>query len=314
MADRSAISWTDATFNPWMGCTKVGPGCDNCYALDLVEGRFGRAKWGPGQPRSRTSESNWRKVEIWNSHPEKLIGSAWPGRKPRVFAASLADIFDNEVDPDWRRDFFALVQRTPNLQWLIVTKRIGNVGSMLPADWGAGYPNVMLLITVVNQKEAERDIPKLLNTPAEQRGLSIEPQLGHIHLGYLGWPGGPTRARDGHNALVGARYHDGKMVERLPKLDWVICGGESGPRARAIHPSWARSLRDQCAAVGIPFHFKQWGEYAPYDRGRVDGAVLATPGSTDEPIQRFGKKLAGRKLDGVEHNDFPLGRVQRGEG
>lgn len=324
MAEKSHISWTDATFNPWMGCTKVGPGCDNCYALDLVEGRFGRAKWGPGQPRIRTSVSNWRKVEIWNAHPEKLIGSAWPGRRPRVFAASLADIFDNEVDPSWRADFWALVRRTPNLQWLIVTKRIGNAAKMLPVDWGDGYPNVVLLITVVNAEEAARDTIKLLLTPAAARGLSVEPLLGPIVLTDLcnGW--------FFYDALTGCRWHGAPAgmtgaSEAIPRLDWVICGGESGPNARPMHPDWVRSLRDQCAEAGVPLHFKQWGEWAPgeiaadhldpekYYTGKshwngkwIDQDSPPDGHVDDEPdIYRIGKKRAGRTLDGIEHNGFP---------
>ncbi|HEY2010568.1 MAG TPA: phage Gp37/Gp68 family protein [Rhizomicrobium sp.] len=329
MAEKTGISWCDATFNPWMGCTKVSPACDNCYAEKLVTGRMGKDLWGAGKPRHRTSVSNWKKARQWNKTPAQLIGSQWPGRKPRVFAASLADIFDNEIDPAWRDDFWALVRETPNLQWLIVTKRIGNAAKMLPADWGNGYPNVTLIITVANQPEADRDVIKLLLTPALSRGLSVEPMLGHMHLGYLGWPASPSRRRDGYNALIGARYDNGGMVERLPKLDWVICGGESGPGARPMHPNWARALRDQCAAAEIPFHFKQWGEWAPADQVPFTGFdhkghAVATPNSRvliggkdfsrDKSasnfgegavnLWRYGKGRTGRLLDGAEHNGF----------
>lgn len=287
MAEETGISWTDATFNPWMGCTKVGPGCDHCYAEKLVDSRMHRAKWGVGEPRTRTSHSNWEKVQAWNRHPEKLIGRQWPARKPRVFAASLADIFDNEIDPQWRDDFWDLVSKTENLQWLIVTKRISNVFDMLPADFGAElergkycYSNIVLIITVVNQAEANRDITRLLRIKAHfpwlKVGLSIEPMLGPIS-GIVKPQGGPS-------------------------IDWVICGGESGADARPMPKAWALSLRDQCVAAGVPFHFKQWGEWHPNDEAFASG-MYGLKNDTGET--KIGKHRAGRYLDGVEHNGFP---------
>ena len=205
MAENSGISWTDHTFNPWLGCTNVGPGCDHCYAEKLVTTRLG-VGWGPGAPRRRTKPGNWAKVRKW--HREADAFKAQHGHYPRVFAASLADIFDNEVDQAWRDDFFALVKETPKLQWLIVTKRIRNVKKMLPADWGTGYSNVVLIITVVNQAEADRDIPKLFETPAQRRGLSVEPMLGPVdlceHLG-MWW-----NSTMGAFESVGARMNTGR--------------------------------------------------------------------------------------------------------
>lgn len=311
MAEKTGISWCDATFNPWMGCTKVSPACDNCYAEKLVTGRMGKDLWGASKPRHRTSESNWKKARQWNKTPNVLIGSQWPSRKPRVFAASLADIFDNEIDQAWRDDFWALVRETPNLQWLIVTKRIGNAAKMLPADWGDGYPNVTLLITVADQEEAARDIWKLLTTPAARRGLSIEPMLGQID---------PTDLCNGwffYDAIAGCRWHDAPAngpagaSESTAKIDWVICGGESGKDARPMHPEWARLLRDQCAKANVPFHFKQWGEWAPL-KGLLSeapdhvGVHVWQPGYPGSASIRIGKVKAGRLLDGVEHNEFPV--------
>ena len=157
--------------------------------------------------------------------------------------------------------------------------------------------------TVVNQEEADRDIPKLLQVPARVRFLSIEPMLGSIRLDMLVTPNDRVIV----NALTG---QSGEGFEtRLPinqkGVDWVICGGESGPGARQMHPDWARSLREQCKAAGVPFLFKQWGEWAPYDRSANDGAALATQNALDEPMQKLGKKLSGRLLDGIEHNGFP---------
>ncbi len=231
MAENSKIPWTDHTFNPWIGCTKVGPGCDNCYAERLTN-RFDPGHWGASKPR-RTSVDNWQKPRAWNRRAEKAA------KRERVFCASLADVFDNEVDPEWRDDLFDLIRETPWLDWILLTKRIGNVAAMLPADWGDGYPNVWLMITVVNQKEADRDIPKLLDVPATIRGLSIEPQLGPILflLDYL-W-----------NADFQWRHNQ--------EIDWVICGAESGPKARPFNEDWARSLRNQCQAAGTAFFYKQ---------------------------------------------------------
>lgn len=229
MAEKTAISWCDATANFWIGCTKVGPGCANCYAETLVVNRM-RLPWGSGAPRKRTSGA-WRDLPHWNRKPQSLIGDEWPARRPRVFTMSLADALDNEIPPEWRSDYFATVKPCDNLDILLVTKRIGNAKKMLPPDWNGGYPNVVLIATVVNQEEADRDIPKLLDTPARRYGLSIEPMLGRIELREA-W---------------------------LERLNWVICGGESGTGARMMMPSWARYLKSQCAAAGVPFHFKQVG-------------------------------------------------------
>lgn len=292
MAENSLIEWTDHTFNPWMGCTKVGPGCDHCYAEALATTRLG-VPWGAGQPRRRTAPGNWAKPRQWNRNADAFAEQH--GRKQRVFCASLADVFDNEVDPAWRADLFALIAETPNLDWLLVTKRIGNVAKMLAALGMECLPvNVWLGITVVNQDEADRDIPKLLAVHAPIRFLSIEPLLGAIIL----------------------------RTEWLEALDWAIVGGESGQDARHLPPDLPRSLRDQCAASGVSFLFKQWGEWMPIDyidgwaddfdyrfgdgSGRTLGQVKPCADLTDdERYARIGKKSAGRLLDGIEHNGYP---------
>jgi protein gp37 len=309
MAADSKIEWTDHTFNPWIGCTKVsreatgGGGCDHCYAEVSTPVRVLRGKgaetWGAGAPRVRTSPANWALPKRWNAQADAFW--AQHGRRQRVFCASLADVFDNAVPIEWLRDLCALIELTPNLDWLLLTKRIGNVFERLiearSHDWAAGQRNVWLGITVVNQAEADRDIPKLLKTPARLRFLSVEPLLGPVDLRLMQRSYGFPK----HISAAGRAYG-------MPQgLHWVIAGGESGPEARPMHPDWARDLRDQCAAASVPFLFKQWGEWAPYDRSRINGAVLATPKSLDEPIQRFGKKLAGRLLDGREWNEVPHG-------
>lgn len=263
MAEFTNIEWTDSSFNPWWGCTKISPACDNCYAAAL-DHRTGGDAWGVGHPRRRTGESNWNNPIRWNKNADKFF--AKHGRRQRVFCASMADVFDNEVDPQWRTDLFRLIAATPNLDWLILTKRIGNAMTML-ADAtaevefsdasipkytsGNPWPNVWLGATICNQEEADRDIPKLLAVPAAKRFLSIEPMLGPIDL-----PGMVYYGTESSGGIVPLR-EKGHI-----QLDWVICGGESGHGARPMHPEWVRSLRDQCAEAKVPFLFKQWGEWA----------------------------------------------------
>lgn len=231
MAETTNISWAHSTFNPWVGCTQISPGCDHCYAKALVEGRFARARWGQREPRSRTSKENWAMPRRWERQAEAF--HAAHGCRRRVFCASLADVFDNAVDPQWRADLWSLIRETQHLDWLILTKRIGNAAAMLPDDWGDGYRNVWLGATVVNQEEADRYIPTLLSTPALLRWLSIEPLLGRIDL---------------RSPCIGQAG-----------IDWVIVGGESGPDPRSMRPEWVSFLRRQCHTLNIPFFFKQWG-------------------------------------------------------
>nr|WP_047169428.1 phage Gp37/Gp68 family protein [Sphingomonas sp. Y57] len=297
MAENTKIEWAHHTFNPWIGCMKVGPGCDHCYAETLATARLGVA-WGPGAPRRRTAESTWKQPLRWNARAAKL------GVRYRVFCSSLADVFDNEVDPDWRSDLFELIDRTPHLDWLLLTKRIGNAARMLHDDWEReAFPsNVWLGATIVNQAEADRDIPKLLATPAAKRFLSMEPLLGPVQIAEY---------------MPNPLWNDIPSWQQ-PELDWVIVGGESGPGARPMHPDWARSLRHQCAVAGVPFLFKQWGEWFPYGHIDASGCINTVdkgerPGKWHRwPIERgdlfsvnLGKKAAGRLLDGVQHDGVP---------
>jgi protein gp37 len=256
MAENTKIEWAHHTFNPWEGCQKVGPGCDHCYAENR-NARFGGGvaiNWGPGAPRRRTSASNWQQPIKWNAEAQRL------GIRYRVFCASLADVFDNAVDPQWRADLFSLIKSTPDLDWLLLTKRIGNVGNMLPVpfDFDKHYPNVWLGATITSQEEADRDIPKLLAVPAAKRFLSMEPLLGPVDIGLLceNWS---------TDILMDPETGACECCKRCDytgignDIDWVIVGGESGPGARPMHPDWARSLRDQCEAAGVPFMMKQMG-------------------------------------------------------
>lgn len=241
MGADSRIEWCQHTFNPFIGCTKVSPGCDHCYAETWAK-RSGLVVWG-GE-RRRTSDANWRLPLKWNAQAER------EGRRFRVFCASLADVFDKDVPAEWRDDLWRLIESTPNLDWLLLTKRVGNVVHQVWPRWmQAGWPaNVWIGATVCNQAEADRDIPKLLQVPARVRFLSIEPMLGPINVGlYLS-----------RTNMHGLRMMPG-FRDSLPGVDWVICGGESGPKARPMHISWARDLMRQCKAAGVPFLMKQLG-------------------------------------------------------
>lgn len=327
MAEQSKIEWTDHTFNPWEGCQKVAPECDNCYA-EARDARFtGGIHWGPKAPRRRTSAQNWQKPRKWNAQAEAF--HATHGRRQRVFCASLADIFDNAVDPAWRDNLWALIRECDQLDWLLLTKRPQNMAKMLPPDWNDGWPNVWLGTSAGTQKTADQNIPPLLKTPAAIRFVSAEPMLGPVSLSLLRV--GPR----GSGRVVGSTYDalTGEAVDSTdtgynrkpngPKLDWVICGGESGANARPTHPAWAASLRDQCQQSGTSFLFKQWGEWGPDDFSEnaakslwmstdgtlIDGGILEVDkADCAKPVSlvvRHGKKAAGRMLDGREWNEVP---------
>ena len=327
MSETTAISWTDATFNSWWGCTKVSPACDHCYAeRDAKRFAAGRVLWGAGSERrifdvtTDAGAKHWKAPLNWaKTMPAKL------GRRPRVFCASMGDWLDLDAPIGEFVRLLDTIRLTPELDWLLLSKRIGNWQKRLITashhacgeeqrelerwidGWleGRAPTNVWIGATVIDQAEADRDIPKLLGVPARVRFLSIEPMLGPITL---------------DQRLV-APIKEGSQ-RGLRFIDWVIAGGESGPHARPAHPDWFRSLRDQCAEAGVPFHFKQWGEWAPMDclpGGDLGGqmrdgkaAIVHAPGNPegffrrgDALVGRFGKKAAGRLLDGVEHNGFP---------
>ena len=331
MGADSRIEWCQHTFNPFIGCTKVSPGCDHCYAETWAK-RSGLVVWG-GE-RRRTSDANWRLPLKWNAQAER------EGRRSRVFCASLADVFDNDVPIEWFTDLLYWIYRTPNLDWLLLSKRIGNCRKRLHAAkqamdfsgnrdfwlwvtaWldGDAPPNVWVGATVVTQEEADRDVPKLLQVPARVRFLSIEPMLGPISLRWLpAWP---------ENAPIICQRPDSNTTHHLDglrRIDWIIAGGESGPKARPMHPEWVRSLRDQCQEAGVPFLFKQHGEWLATTFCDDDMAMLPSKrtayvrldGSTqdgsdgidffggDEEVAWVGKKAAGRLLDGKLHDEYP---------
>lgn len=347
MSENTKIEWATHTFNPWEGCQKVGPGCDHCYA-ETRNARYagGTAiNWGPGAPRRRTSASNWAKPLAWNANHEEFF--EMNGYRQRVFCASLADVFDNEVDPQWRMDLFSLIAKTPNLDWLLLTKRIGNVKKMSSADslmFEMIESRVWLGATIVNQEEADRDIPKLLAVPAARRFLSMEPLLGEVNLTAI--PMGGSGHHEFDPIITANVLRRAEAYPPLPSIDWVIVGGESGPGARPMHPDWARSLRDQCAAADVPFLFKQWGEWhtaaviasngeavfrqfdshqqwvnkaSTWVQGGIcldrHGSEMKSGGDMQRAsdagafpvtiMHKVGKKSAGRLLDGRKHDGLP---------
>lgn len=333
MAETTGIEWADHTFNPWIGCTKVSPACDHCYAEDWA--RRHRPKAGLWQgSRQRTTPDYWKQPLKWNR--EAAAFRAAHGRAPMVFCASLADVFDNQVPDEWRRDLWALIEATPDLIWLLLTKRPQNIAKMVP--WPIAlcepWPNVWFGTTVENQAEADRRIPHLLSVPAAKRFLSCEPLLGPVDLTLDGLVclACPHCAEEGYTEWDTGAYVCGRC-ESTGKgdewgIDWVISGGESGREARPSHPDWFRKLRDQCAAAGVPFLFKQWGEWSSaYDRDRDDPDWCACSEAIDArnsgrwlnfagghgfhgervvAVSRVGKKAAGRALDGVIHDGRPV--------
>jgi len=251
VSEKSSIEWTDATFNPWWGCAKVSPGCDNCYAeRDAARYQPNRKLWGSDAERRFFGEEHWMLPLRWDRR------AAREGRRLRVFCASMADVFDNHEDlPLVREMLWDLIRRTPHLDWLILTKRIGNARSMLPADWGGGYSNVWLGASVVNQFEADRDIPKLVQLSAARRFLSCEPLLGPIDLSsHLGiWWNSTMRCWESTGSAINRDAWGGR------RLDWVIIGGESGPNARSMTIGWAKEIVAACRGAAVAPFVQQLG-------------------------------------------------------
>ena len=269
MARNSAIEWTGHTFNPWWGCTKVSPACDHCYAEAWAR-RTGFDVWGADAPRRRLSDHYWRQPLRWDQD------AAQSGQRARVFCASMADVFErNSALDDLRERLWTLVGITPNLDWLLLTKRPHLARQLTP--WANAWPtHVWLGTTVENQFFADHRIPFLLDVPCRYRFLSCEPLLGPVDL---------------------STYIAG--------LHWIIAGGESGSSARPTHPDWVRGLRDQCVNAGVAFHFKQWGNWYPHEKCGVehDGTVTS--------FVRMSKKTAGRVLDGWTWDELPYGYADR---
>ncbi|MBH0115149.1 phage Gp37/Gp68 family protein [Novosphingobium sp. YJ-S2-02] len=273
MAKNSKIEWTTHTFNPWWGCVKMSPACKFCYAESWSK-RLGKNVWGINSERRLFGPKHWAEPLAWNR------AALVTGERPRVFCASMADVFEDRRDLDGERaKLWELIGETAGLDWLLLTKRPDLACQLTP--WGDNWPdNVWIGTTTEDQQWADHRLSSLARIPAKVRFISAEPLLGPVRLGP--W----------------SQY-----------IHWVITGGESGPNARPSSPSWFRALLNECMAADIPFHFKQWGDWAPGQGLNLSKArhAAAADGTT---MLRIGKKSAGRLLDGEQWNGLP--KVDRG--
>jgi protein gp37 len=364
MSDGTHIEWTDATWNPITGCSVVSPGCANCYAMKLAGTRLKDIPSRHGLTRASKAGPVWtgevRLNEAWLDQPLR-----W--RRPRrIFVCAHGDLFHESVPNAWIDRVFAVMALAPHHQFQVLTKRASTMRDYVTGfgddEHGAAWrtrgrvqqamrlvdgdaqlrqwppPNVWLGVSVEDQARADERIPDLLATPAAVRWISAEPLLGPIDLDST-WHGESALTGDCWGdcrwctkvrpPLWNCRKQDGATLYPHGRsgLDWVVVGGESGRGARPMHPDWARSLRDQCALAGVPFLFKQWGEWAPgenatntvgravetadwfdgeWDYQRLTAAQADAMTAEDEPtLYRAGKKAAGRLLDGVLHDGFP---------
>lgn len=250
MGTTTGISWCDHTFNPWIGCTKVSQGCKNCYAETQNKRYNWTAGWGKGAPRRRTSEANWRKPLEW------ARAAVRDGVTRRVFCASLADVFDEEVPQEWRADLWNLIRECnysemydvygSGLEWLILTKRPENIARMMPPEWLEYRPNCIRLgVTCEDQENANKRIHQLFRAWKGPNFISYEPALGPVNFREF-FVDTPVEVEEKRGFIT-------------PTIDWIICGGESGPGCRPMDLEWARDVRDHCKAAYVPFFMKQLG-------------------------------------------------------
>lgn len=335
MSDKTRIEWTDATWNPVTGCTKVSEGCDHCYAETIAHRFAGTAAYPNG-------------FDV-TLRPERLDQPLRWRRPRRIFVNSMSDLFHKDVPDEYIARVFAVMALAPQHTFQVLTKRPGRMRSLFTSVdfWRTvGYicddagnpdvapdrlhpaPNVWLGVSVENQKWADVRIPQLLVTPAAVRFLSCEPMLAPVTLDLIRYFDADCSGCSG----IQSPAHD-KSCGNEPGehwgIDWVIVGGESGPHARPMHPDWARSLRDQCVAAGVAFHFKQWGEWgfqgdsirqcfiwpdgtaleagetqrSPINGLPIPAAVPSRPGWVH--LVRVGKRAAGRELDGRTWDEYP---------
>ena len=276
MAKNSHIEWTHHTFNPWWGCKKVSAACDNCYA-ELWAKRMGHQLWGGDAPRRFFTDAHWREPLSWNEDARRA------GCRERVFCASMADVFERRADLNQERTrLWNLIEDTPHLDWLLLTKRPQNVQRIAP--WGTNWPvNVWLGTSVENQTLAQKRLPFLLSIPAAVRFLSCEPLLGPLDLR-------PWFRKDG-----------------FYPIDWIIAGGESGSASRPMHPNWPLHLLEQCQLFNVPFHFKQWGQWVPSNLVDETTRPRLIAFDDEPPVEmvRLSKKRSGRTLQGTTWDGLP---------
>jgi protein gp37 len=283
MGMNSKIEWTHHTFNPWWGCIRVSPACKHCYA-DSWAKRLGVEAWGANSERKFFTDAHWLEPIKWNREADRV------GERRRVFCASMGDVFENRRDLDAPRErLWSLIEATPSLDWLLLTKRIQHVKRLAP--WSGKWPkNIWLGTSTETQKWLEKRVDHLLMHDAVVRFISAEPLLGPLAVS--SWLA-PLRSNS-----------DG--------INWVIAGGESGAHARTMNPLWAESLRDQCREAKVPFHFKQWGHWAPEEivkegySARVERVEVVGKMGQLIRMVKIGKTKSGRTLDGATWDQFPL--------
>jgi protein gp37 len=344
MADGTKIEWTDATVNVVNGCTVCSPGCANCYAM-RAGGRSLPGHPCTGLTKPSNAGHVWTGEARFN---ERALLQPLRWKRPRrIFWNAHGDLFHENVPDDWIDRCFAVMALTPQHQHQVLTKRSARMRAYFsapmlrqqmrgdhvreinrsgrnpnkgctPDAMLAPYPltNVWLGVSVEDQTRADERIPDLLATPAAVRFLSCEPLLGPINLKRIrnaAELGGPLNALTGYQSLTpaggaGVGYYFAQDDEPVPQINWVIVGGESGTGARPMHPDWARSLRDQCAAASVSFLFKQWGDWLPIgdrDKHGFNGFKFIDHLPQQEGMFRAGKRAAGRLLDGVQHDGMP---------
>lgn len=337
MGDKTGISWTNATWNPITGCSRVSEGCRNCYAERFAHRFSGKGQRYEGLTHIANGHPAWTGKIDFN---EKALLKPLSWKSPRrIFVNSMSDLFHEHLDVNIIDKVFAVMALTPHHTYQVLTKRPERMLSYLTdknlmVRWGFyasailgksaedrepkfPIPNVWLGTSVENQRTADERIPLLLQTPAAVRFISAEPLLGPVSLSPVAddtyqrlsnW-----YAPDGSFDPTGSQPTKTRMGGYVARLDWVICGGESGPGARPMNPEWARSLLDQCKSAGIPFFFKQWGAWVPRSMACDiigDDAVATAKKGTyavldGEFFHRVGARKAGCLLDGVEHHEFP---------
>lgn len=317
----SKIEWTEETWNPVTGCTRVSEGCRNCYIERTPPMRMTHRRFDSPDIGATTG------VQL---HPERL-GKPLEWRKPRrVFVNSMSDLFHDDVPDEYiakvfgimghaeRHTFQLLTKRTARMRALLNSERFRElvftqVSVELPDIMGDGWPlpNVWIGTSVESQKWADIRISQLIDTPAAVRWISAEPLLGPVNLAK--WlPGECNCVSQPFGGLLDAVHWRGCPALKARWLDWVVVGGETGPGARSMDPVWARTMRDQCTGAGVPFFFKQWGDYVtadqmPPDTFRDVDALHNLSTYRAETQWHVGKKHAGRQLDGREWNEYPAG-------
>lgn len=331
--NKTTIEWSDYTWNPWIRCTKVSPGCKNCYAETLMDKRFKKVRWGKGEERISISDSSWKLPLRWDKQAQK------ENKIKKVFCASLSDVFDEEVETAKRINLFGLIEKTENLKWLLLTKRIDSAMKFLEIysekknNAKEIFNKIMIGVSICTQKEADQKIPVLLEIKEKLNipiFISMEPLLEKVNI-YNKMTNKPCDYCGNFDGEVGRCYC---RISQNAMIDWVIVGGESGANARPMNPEWARLIKNQCQNNDIPFFFKQWGEWGysksfygdqfniskhdflpKYNENKMlfitntkgKQIALMYKNETDNPevFEKLGKEKTGNFLDEKQYLEFP---------